>query len=141
MSSQAAHPGEPWGRPRPWVDRTGGPSLPELDMDRWHDDGLCRTGPANWWLSDEPADTVPGIEVCRDCPVRRLCLASALVFGDQWTIYGGTTPPQRRALTRRLRRGETLGAVLADTLNDTNADTHGATQRSSHARTDVGEVA
>ena len=129
MSSQAAHPGEPWGRPRPWVDRTGGPTLPELDMDRWHDDGLCRTGPADWWLSDEPADTVRGIEVCQDCPVRRLCLASALVFGDQWTIYGGTTPPERRAMTRRLRRGDTLRTVLADTL------------RPSNASTDVGEVA
>jgi hypothetical protein len=106
-------------------------------MDRWHDDGLCRNGPADWWLSDEPADTRPGIEVCQDCPVRRLCLASALVFGDQWTIYGGTTPPQRRRLTRRLRHGDTLGAVLADTLSDTLTNTRHA----SPARTEVGEVA
>src|SRR6478735_133761 len=119
---------QPWGRPRAWVDPTGGPTLPELDMDQWHHAALCRTGPADWWLSDEPADCIRGIEVCQSCPVRRLCLASALVFGDQWTIYGGTTPPERRALTRWLRRGDTLGAVLADTLGP------------SPARTNVGEV-
>ena len=117
---------QPWGRVRQWVDRTGGPTLAQLDMDEWHHEGLCRQHPAKWWLSDYSGHSDLAIAVCQVCPVRRLCLASALVYGDEWVIYGGTTREERLAMTRRLRRGDTLGDVLADALSSGESDGLGA---------------
>jgi hypothetical protein len=95
-------------------------------MDEWHHEGLCRQRPVKWWLSDYSGHNELAISVCQVCPVRRQCLASALVYGDEWVIYGGTTREERLALTRRLRRGETLGDVLADALSSGETDGLGA---------------
>ncbi|MFE1288642.1 WhiB family transcriptional regulator [Streptomyces sp. NPDC058751] len=47
--------------------------------------------------------------VCRRCPVMRSCLVQALRHGDEFAILGGTTPPERRLIRRRLaeRKRET----------------------------------
>lgn len=113
-----------YGLPQRWVDRTGGPSLAELDPFRWHPDAACRDLPPHLWLDDYlHTDTSPGIAICRSCPVRRLCLASALVYGDEYGVYGGTTTLERAALARRLRRGATLGQVLASVLDPDSRST------------------
>ena len=106
-----------YGTPQRWVDRTGGPTVTDLDPTRWHPRAACRDLPSSLWLDDyAQAPTSRGVVVCRSCAVQRTCLASALVFGDEYGIYGGTTTTERASLVRRLRRGETLGAVLDDTL-------------------------
>ncbi|WP_199921617.1 WhiB family transcriptional regulator [Intrasporangium calvum] len=107
-----------YGTPQRWVDRTGGPTLADLDPMRWHDRAACRDLPPSRWLDDyAQTSTSRGVAICRSCPVQRTCLASALVFGDEYGIYGGTTTTERAPLARRLRRGEPLGAVLDDTLS------------------------
>lgn len=106
-----------YGTPQRWVDRTGGPTLADLDPTRWHQKAACRELPPALWLDDyAQTATSRGVAICRSCPVRRTCLASALVFGDEYGIYGATTTTERATLARRLRRGDTLGAVLDDTL-------------------------
>ena len=106
-----------YGTPQRWVDRTGGPTLTDLDPTRWHPKGACRDLPSSLWLDDyAQTSTSHGVAICRVCPVQRTCLASALVFGDEYGIYGGTTTTERASLARRLRHGEPLGAVLDDTL-------------------------
>ena len=45
-------PGFGYGRPMPWVDMTGGPSLRELEPVNWHPDAAC-SGSTNWaWFND-----------------------------------------------------------------------------------------
>lgn len=106
-----------FGKPLRWVDRTGGPTLDQLDPARWHPRAACNGLPPYLWLEEfAQSRTSRGVAICRSCPVRRTCLSSALVFGDEYGIYGGTTTTERAALTRRLRRGDTLGSVLASAL-------------------------
>lgn len=106
-----------YGKPQRWVDRTGGPTLADLDPTRWHHRAACRDLPPALWLDDyAQTATSRGVAVCRACPVQRTCLASALVFGDEFGIYGGTSTTERASLAHRLRRGDTLGEVLDDTL-------------------------
>ena len=35
-------------------------------------------------------------EICHECPVRRDCLAFALVMDDAWGVWGGLTPAERQ---------------------------------------------
>ena len=105
------------GTPQRWVDRAGGPTLHELDPTRWHEKAACRDLPSALWLDDyAQTSSSRGVAICRSCPVQRTCLASALLFGDEYGIYGGTTTTERASLARRLRCGDTLGAVLDETL-------------------------
>ena len=54
--------------------------------------------------------------VCTSCPVRARCLSAALLYGEEYGIWGGLDPEQRAALDGRLQRGETLRAVVTSTL-------------------------
>lgn len=38
--------------------------------------------------------------ICRDCPVRRECLAEALDHRIEWGVWGGMTERERRQLLR-----------------------------------------
>lgn len=42
-------------------------------------------------------------QICGTCPLLRQCLAMALGTGDDWAILAGTSPGQRRLLSRELR--------------------------------------
>jgi WhiB family redox-sensing transcriptional regulator len=106
-----------YGKPQRWVDRTGGPTLRDLDPTRWHNRAACRDLPSSLWLDDYTQGRASrAVLVCRSCPVQRTCLAAALVFGDEYGICGGTTTTERANLAGRLRRGEKLGEVLDGTL-------------------------
>lgn len=60
------------------------------------------------------AETSPGYRLaaaiakaeCAGCPVRTECLAHALDTDEREGIWGGTTPAERRALTRRRDRDQ-----------------------------------
>ncbi|KUN05840.1 transcription factor WhiB [Streptomyces yokosukanensis] len=77
-------------------------------MDNWRARAACRhedpdlffpvgtTGPAQ--VQSERAKAV-----CGHCPVREQCLHWALRTGESIGIWGGTSEPERRALSRRAR--------------------------------------
>lgn len=49
------------------------------------DEAVCRTiDPDLWWMGAADAK-----DQCRGCPVRRLCLARALGYGEESGIWGG----------------------------------------------------
>jgi hypothetical protein len=55
-------------------------------------------------------------QVCAECPVRRSCLASALLVGE-YGIWAGTSRQARQAVTRtRLAAGEDPAGVVEDLL-------------------------
>lgn len=40
------------------------------------------------------------VQICKTCPVRVECLEDAIKHGDEWTVRGGLTALERRALMR-----------------------------------------
>ena len=118
MSRTPRHnPDVGYGRPMPWIDRTGGPSLGALDAARWQSRGNCYQGGTWFFFSDSKSLRArDAVEVCQTCPVRRACLAAALVYAEEYGVWGGITRPVRAGLLARLSAGETLGAVLDDAL-------------------------
>jgi len=65
------------------------------DYDPWHP---IRSGVHNY---------VAGVEVCKGCPVRRLCLEFALAVETteekRYGIYGGKTPNERAEIAAKRR--------------------------------------
>jgi Transcription factor WhiB len=45
------------------------------------------------------------LAICHACPVRRTCLADALADWQEYGVFGGLTPAERRRLTGKDRRG------------------------------------
>lgn len=39
---------------------------------------------------------------CESCPIQRECAGYAIAAGEEWGIWGGTSPNERRAMRRRL---------------------------------------
>ncbi|WP_232793869.1 MULTISPECIES: WhiB family transcriptional regulator [Pseudofrankia] len=89
----------------------GGDSLAEayadesdLDVDLldWRVGAACGSADVEIFFPPESADGQERLrreaaakEICAGCPVRVLCLLSAMVTGDRHGIWGGTTPAER----------------------------------------------
>ena len=55
----------------------------------------------------DPSDEVTAEsarQICAVCPVRDQCLQFALDSGEQYGIWGGRTPIERRSMHRRAQR-------------------------------------
>ena len=78
----------------------------DLDMvPEWHEDAACASHETDYWFADgrgseARAATATAIAICESCPVQPLCLADALKRREEYGIWGGTTPPQRRRMLK-----------------------------------------
>lgn len=107
-----------YGKPMPWVDLFGGPSLAELDPARWHPNAACSGEAAGGWFAEGRDLRVRNLKrMCAECPVRRTCLASSLVYAEEYGIWGGLTAARRKPLLRALASGQRLGDVLDSALD------------------------
>ncbi len=54
-------------------------------------DGLlpCRVHDPDLWFAASPDDVERAKALCRDCPVRALCLDGALERREPWGVWGG----------------------------------------------------
>jgi hypothetical protein len=84
----------------------------------WQDEALCAQVDPEAWFPDigVPPDRRL-LALCADCPVRRSCLAAALL-GNEAGIWAGTTPNQRTRLYRMLDAGHDVDAVLDHALTN-----------------------
>lgn len=70
----------------------------------WNDDATCaRTDNPAFYSDDETVQAAAAQEVCGTCPVRRSCLASALLHDEQG-VWGATTETERQVITTKLAR-------------------------------------
>ena len=53
-----------------------------------------------WWTSDNAYFMKRAKEVCQECPVQRECLQWAMQHGEDFGVWGGYDPLERRALRR-----------------------------------------
>lgn len=70
----------------------------------WDDDAACaRTDNPGFYSDDQAEQTKAADQVCSTCPVRRSCLASALL-NDEQGVWGATTEVERATITTKLAR-------------------------------------
>lgn len=97
--------------------RTTAAAIKELDGIRWRLRGRCSSDESGAWFKDPRTPAArTARSVCASCPVQARCLAAALLYGEEYGIWGGLDPEQRAALDRRLQRGETLRGVVTSAL-------------------------
>lgn len=76
----------------------------------WHDLAKCKGGPFELFFPDDlprakvEAAVATAKGYCRACPVRRICLETALADNDMWGVKGGMTEDERRREKRRRER-------------------------------------
>ncbi|QKE82753.1 WhiB family transcriptional regulator [Arthrobacter sp. NEB 688] len=110
-----------FGQPLAHV-RTTPSVIKELDGLRWRLRGRCAGDRSGAWFADlrTPAARMAR-QACVACPVRRRCLAAALLYGEEYGIWGGFAPEERTLLDARLHRGESLDAVVREAARATLA--------------------
>jgi WhiB family redox-sensing transcriptional regulator len=107
----------------PWIDHGEGPTVRELDAPRWQHLGACSEVGSWLWFEDANSPrSRRAVQICATCPVRRTCLAAALVYAEEFGVWGGLTAVARRSLINRLATGEDLTTVLDDALNSSSSE-------------------
>jgi hypothetical protein len=70
----------------------------------WWTDAACRgVGSAAFFL-DRGGDTRPALALCAGCPVIAECAAAGAA--EEFGIWAGTTPTERKAIAKARRTGE-----------------------------------
>jgi len=81
----------------------------------WGDGAACASEwvDPDWWFAaaDDP-DHAAARTICGSCPVRRSCLAHALVVNEPHGIWGGFDETERVWLRLALAEGTRVSAVL-----------------------------
>lgn len=83
---------------QPWMEHPGRPcALPKNDPPK--DQGAKADG----WFPGERYEK-SATQLCQGCPVQVQCLTYALENDEEFGIFGGLTPGQRRTLVRKQER-------------------------------------
>ncbi|MFQ6170971.1 WhiB family transcriptional regulator [Oryzobacter sp. R7] len=97
--------------------RTTATVIKELDGIRWRLGGRCANDKTGAWFMDPRTPAArTARSACSTCPIRAQCLSAALLYGEEYGIWGGLDTEERSALDDRLQRGETLRAVVRSVL-------------------------
>lgn len=82
---------------------TGGLLSPEAPvLPAWYDDAACLGAESEDFFEGGPA-TARAKALCKQCPVRELCLQAALENNERYGVWGGLTYEERRPILRRMR--------------------------------------
>lgn len=73
-----------------------------LTTDNWKLAGLCRETDPDAFYPDAGGSARAAKQICGRCPVTHDCLTNALLTGERFGVWGGTTESERR----QLRRGQ-----------------------------------
>jgi hypothetical protein len=104
---------------------------------RWQEEAVCASADPEQWFPGKGGSPRLAQAVCAGCPVRRSCLASALLFAEDG-IWAGTSPVHRRAAYRAIGNGADVDQILDQLLTrHGRPGTPKRTQRWSGTATDV----
>ena len=65
----------------------------------------CRVHDSELWFAESPDDLEISKALCRDCPVRDLCLHGALERREPWGVWGGELFHDGVVIPRKRPRG------------------------------------
>lgn len=72
----------------------------------------CRSGDADMWFSETPAELERAKSLCAQCPIRAACLDGALSREEPWGVWGGEIFERGRVIPRKRPRGRPRKADL-----------------------------
>ena len=81
----------------------------DLAEPEWRDQALCAEVDPEIFFVEKGGSIAPAKRVCRSCDVRAECLEYALENGEEFGIWGGLSPQERRCV----RLGRAQRAVAA----------------------------
>jgi WhiB family transcriptional regulator, redox-sensing transcriptional regulator len=73
----------------------------------------CRSGDADLWFAEAPAELERAKALCARCPIRAECLAGALRRAEPWGVWGGEILERGAIIPRKRPRGRPTQADLA----------------------------
>ena len=73
----------------------------------------CRSGDADLWFAEAPAELERAKALCGHCPIRAECLAGALRRAEPWGVWGGQIFERGEIIHRKRPRGRPSKADLA----------------------------
>jgi len=73
----------------------------------------CRSGDADLWFAESPADLERAKRLCAGCPIKAECLAGALRREEPWGVWGGQIFERGVVIPRKRPRGRPSKADLA----------------------------
>ena len=65
----------------------------------------CRSGDADLWFAESPAELEQAKALCAGCPVRIACLTGALQREEPWGVWGGEIFERGAVVARKRPRG------------------------------------
>ncbi|NMH97117.1 WhiB family transcriptional regulator [Pseudonocardia sp. K10HN5] len=65
----------------------------------------CRSGDADLWFAESPAELDRAKALCGPCPIRAECLAGALTREEPWGVWGGEIFERGVVIPRKRPRG------------------------------------
>jgi WhiB family transcriptional regulator, redox-sensing transcriptional regulator len=100
------------------IEQVGGDSAAELGSllraaPRAELDLPCRSGDADLWFSEAPAELERAKAQCARCPIQAECLTGALRRGEPWGVWGGEILERGAVVPRKRPRGRPSKADLA----------------------------
>ena len=73
----------------------------------------CRSGDADLWFAEAPAELERAKALCAACPIKAECLAGALERAEPWGVWGGEIFERGTVIPRKRPRGRPSKADLA----------------------------
>jgi len=80
---------------------------------RYGQDLPCRSGDADLWFAEAPAELERAKSHCGHCPIQAECLAGALRRAEPWGVWGGQIFDHGVVVHRKRPRGRPSKADLA----------------------------
>lgn len=81
----------------------------------WHRKARCYKIDVDFYpYEKDKAAEEKAKRVCARCPVQEECLSWAIENGEQWGIWGGKTPEERKAPPHSSQQGEARARRLAE---------------------------
>ena len=70
----------------------------------------CRSADADLWFAERPDQLGRAQALCSECPIRRKCLAGALLRREPWGVWGGEIFDRGRVVPFKRGRGRPVKA-------------------------------
>ena len=89
--------------------------FPSIEPEPWEESAVCRSVGRDVFFIKTPTAYKTAKAICQTCPVIGICLASALANGDEFGVFGGTTPSERqRIVANRREQDYVTGCSVGD---------------------------